>query len=304
MLAKEEELNKVTLTPDSVSNRMKPHQVYPDTSYDRVESYDLGNGLWHHAYYSSGEPNEYRSVHHSLSNSENPLHSGFVTSSAGLVPGNYQKHLGGFTNNPWEDAEPVIIHGETTSVGPKGSGTMFYRNMAKIHGRMASDSSTSPAADAVWRKMVNDPEFRGQLGPEKGQRHWVEHKGPKPVPTKVIEGDGRYLEAQIETPVNPYRTEIHKFADKNGIGVLEAHTYHGDQLVGNQTLYMDHQKKTLHTAGPYYRSRGILQGSHIDFNHSGTGVGGVGLKNAERETGYKYMGDVPTEMADKFARKP
>ncbi|NDD54382.1 diguanylate cyclase, partial [bacterium] len=29
-LAKEEELNKVTLTPDSVSNRMKPHQVYPD----------------------------------------------------------------------------------------------------------------------------------------------------------------------------------------------------------------------------------------------------------------------------------
>lgn len=303
-LSKTEELNKVSLTPDSVSRRMTPHQIWGSDSFDRVESYDLGNGLWHHVYYQSGDPDKYRSVFHSLSNSENPLHKGFVTSSAGLVPGNYEDHLGGFTNNPWKDAESVAIHGETTSVGPKGSGTIFYRNMAKIHGRMASDSSTSPAADGVWKKLVNDPEFHGQLGPEKGQLHWVEHKGPKPVPTKVIEGDGRPLKAQIETPVNPYRTEIHKFADKNGVGRLEAHTYHGDKQIGVQGFYMNHQNKTLHQAGPYYTSRGNLLGSHIDYDHQDTGAGGVGRKTAERETGYKYAGDLPSEMADKLMAKP
>lgn len=299
------DLEKVSLTPERVANRMTPHQVHGTEAFDRVESYSLGNGLWHHVYYEEANPGAtWSKVHHSLSSNENPLVPGHATAAAGVVPSNYTDWYGaGFNNNPWNDSKPAIVHGETASRGPKGSGTLLYRNMLKIHGRMISDSGVSAGANGVWAKIHADPEFAGGTGHNEGDRHWAEYKGARPVPTKVIEGDGRPLQAQVEAPANPYRPEVRKFPDKGGYGYVEARVHHGDRQVSVQGLYLDHQKKTLHTAAPYYSYQGLL-GTHADFDHRDKGAVGVGLKAAERETGYRYAGDTPQEMAESIVGKP
>lgn len=301
LLAKTEELEKVAPTSESVANRMTPHQVSGYEVFDKVDSYKLPNGMFHHVYYKESSNPRYRSVHHSISNYDDPRLDGIATSSSSLYPSNVTKEelLGGFNNSPWKDERPMVVHGETASRGPKGTGTILYQEMAKVHGRMASDSSTSAGANGVWNKVLQSPDFKGSLGPGTGDRHYVEYTGPKPTPYRSIKGDGRSIEHQIKNPEPGYTFNVKPYQLKNGLpnmGYMEAEILHNGNKVGYRGLHLDHETKKLHTVGPYYAQRGVAGGSYTDFGHDE--ARGMATKAIENATGYKYAGDLPSEKAD------
>jgi GNAT superfamily N-acetyltransferase len=289
-------LEKVSLTPDSTASRMRPHEPRGSETFERVETYDAGvnpydkkSPMFHHVYYHEpyGTGSGYRSVMHVLSNDPKPLGGVWASSASGL--NDVQKyradsyHNGKHNNLPWQDGQ-FVQHGETASSPPgAGLGTLLYTNMAKIHGRMASDSGTSKGANAVWEKLVKDPQFKGQLGYEPGNLHWVEHNGPKPTPISVIEGDGRPLNAQLSEPVNPYSTEIRPFEN-----YMEVHVNHkSGKDAGVIGLYVDHKNKKLVSKPPH---RGGL--NHFPFEHADKGARGVAIKAASKATGYPYAGEI------------
>lgn len=293
-------LGKVSLTSEATANRMTPHQPYGSEVYDRVETYQLPNGHFHHVFYKAPYEAGGQSVMHSLSTSQNPLHEGYATSASGLDA----SHRAGewpansFLNNPWKDNHPVVVHGETASRGPKGSGTLLYQSMLRVHGRMASDSGTSAGANGVWEKLARDPQFKVSLGYEKGHRHWAEYQGSKPNPVSVIEGDGRSIEDMIKQPIHPYEVKVQNFKLNNGGDYIEARAHHKEtgQSVGYSGYHVDHINKKLYTVGPYHASRGVAGGSHFDWDHKS--AHGVCHKQAQKLTGYKYGGDLPSEIAD------
>jgi 8-oxo-dGTP pyrophosphatase MutT (NUDIX family) len=299
---KKSELEKTSLTPESTANIMRPHQASGWESFDRIETYEPKPGVYHHVYYKDGS-DKYRSVLHSLSYSTNPLHEGFATSASGLQPsGDKNAWFGKFDNNPWGegDSTPVIVHGETASHGPKGSGTLLYEQMLKIHGRMASDYSTSVGANKVWEKIVSNPEFKGKLGYDQHHRHWAEYNGPKLKPISVIEGDGRSLEQLITEPKHNYKFDIKQYPDD----YTEAKIKLGDEDVGYLGLHLDHEKKQLYSLPPYFATKGLSGGSYARFQHQDKGVIGLARKQLENHFGYKYAGDLPSEIAEaKLAAK-
>lgn len=292
------ELIKVFRTSDRVAANMRPHQAYDREAYDKVETYDFGDGYFHHVYYQ--EPmGDYQSVLHSISTSSDPRTEGEATSASGIhtVAG-----IGRFENSPWKEGH-AVVHGETTSRGPRGLGIALYSQMAQIHGRMVSDSSTSTHADRAWARLMLDPRFTGGMGPDRDHRHWVESRLPeKPKPIRVIHGDGRSLKDLIAQPESPYHTELKEFTTdvekRHGLRYFEAHTFpKGDnQRVGISGLYLDVANKTLHKLSPYHLSNGFGLGSHYEFQHQQSIP--FGIKSAGKQLGARFVGDLDSKLAD------
>lgn len=303
-LGKAEQLEKVSLTPEATAQRMHPHEPQHSLDYERVETYPAGDGRFQHVFYQRPDSSGYQSVMHTLSTSDNPLHGFQASSASGLHPANQiDWPANSFLNNPWQDSQPVVVHGETASRGPKGTGTLMYQNMAKIHGRMASDTGTSVGANGVWEKLAKDPQFKSGLGYPQGHRHWAEYAGPKPTPIRVIHGDGRRFETIVKEPENPYSAAITHFKLKNGGDYLESRVNHkaaGD--VGVLGLHLDHANKRLYGTGPYWANKGVASANHFQHNHSWD-ASGVARMAAEKAIGYKYAGDLPTEIAEQHVRK-
>ncbi|WNM70333.1 NUDIX hydrolase [Myxococcus phage Mx1] len=300
---KSEDLDKVSLTPESTARRMTPHRPQGSTAYDRVETYDAGNGLFHHVFYDEPTNDSYQSVMHTLSDSSHPLDHAFASSASGLitVPTIGEFPRDSFQNNPWQDGH-AIVHGETASQGPKGSGTILYQNMLRVHGRMVSDESTSVGANGVWEKIAKNPEFKSSLGYDKGHRHWAQYDGPKPTPISVIHGDGRSLEQMLAQPESPYKFEIRNFKLDNGGDYVEAEARHNTSgRVGSAGFHLDHANKKFYTVSPYWTQRGLTGGSYFDWGHRE--AAGPARKAVATHTGYTYGGDLPSEIAESHLKK-
>lgn len=295
-LKSEGDLEKVTLTSERVARQMQPHQAHPRESYDKVESYKLPGGLFHHVYYGEPYQNGYTSVLHAISANDDPTMASSTTSASGITPIEDLKRDSA-ENLPWDDGH-AVVHGETVSRGPKGMGTLLYSEMAKVHGRMVSDFSTSIGANAVWAKLMKDPQFKGALGHgEDNHRHWVEYSGAKPQPYRVIEGDGRSLEEQFKNPKTPYKARVKFFDLKSPKDYLEVYVDHDqDGPVGSSGLLIDHATQQIHTLSPYWRMKqaGAPGHSYYDFKHSEAAR--FATKEAAKATGYRYAGDAPDEL--------
>lgn len=261
---KSEPLTKMTYpTSDATANRMRPHQARGYDSYARVDSYKLPNGYFHHQYHGWPISDDYHPVLDAISTSDNPLREADATSSNGVssVARRFDDpyYAGKQNNMPWKEGMVTQV-GESASHGPKGLGTILYEQMAKTHGRLMSDWGTSKGADGVWRKLTQNPEFKGQLGPEEGNVHWVEHQGLKPEPYRSIIGDGRSLENQVREPVSPYSVKIKQFPGD----YFEAHVHHKDkpdERVGTLGMQADR------AAGHLYP--GAV--SNFDYDHRDAG---------------------------------
>lgn len=285
VIRKKEELEKVSLTSEDTARRMTPHLPY-NTDYDRVETYDAGNGLFQHVFYENKIGPNYRPVMHVLTDSPQPFRGNTLASSAsGLQSRNEVKG----TNLPWGEGD-IIQHGETASQAPRhGYGTQLYTNMAKIHGRMVSDTSTSAGANGVWEKLARNPDFKTGLGYGPGELHWTEHHGPKPDPIHVYEGDGRPIEDIIREPKSPYHTKLNWFSLKSPNDYVEAEVSHGGNKVGTRAMHVDHAAKRV-----YQQSRHTGGINHFDYGHPG--ASGIASHAIQQATGYTFGGDTPQEL--------
>lgn len=292
-------LTKVSLTPESTARGMRMHEPVDWSSYDRIETYPLketfrDRPMWHHVFYDNRTSLGYQSVMHTLSDSEHPTHGLLYASSASGV--HSVAHQDEWSKNrtqnlPWKDGT-FVQHGETNSAAPgKGWGLILYREMAKVHGRMASDSHTSVGANMVWAKLLKDPQIRGLMSDKRGEVHHAEYTGPKPIPSKVIEGDGRTLKSILEQPEHPYRFEQQMFSLKSPNDYMEITGYHkgtGENL-GVRGLHLDHANKRIHQQ-PTFRG-----GTNHFFHPHHREAGAVALHQVMKQTGYHFAGDLPTD---------
>lgn len=299
-------LKKTTRTSDMVSRFMRPHQFNHEwENFHKIETYNPEPGVYHHVYYKDEPGGNYTSVLHSLSNNEDPAIEGYITSASGLhdpsVPDNF---LGGFHNLPehWKSGAHPIVQGEVASVGPRGSGTLLYREMAKVHGRMASDSSTSEPADRVWEKILGLSGFSGQIGLGKGNRHWVEYSGPKPKPINTIISDGRTL-MQMKANLNHgYTHEFVHYNLKSPNDYVEIRTKKNGQHFHTSAYHLDHKNKRIHSTSSYHLMRGLPGLNNRSFGDAGQ-ASATGLKSLENHLGYRYAGDAPDKILANFIKK-
>jgi hypothetical protein len=298
-------LEKVSLTPESTATRMRPHEPSEWEGYDRVETYPAGAGpdgrpMWQHVFYDRKNGPHYQSIMHVLSDRDHPLDGTLYASAAsGIHDVADPDPYGRATNLPWQSGT-YAKQGEVASAVPgAGYGGILYRNMARIHGRLASDNSTSAGADALWKKLVADPEFRGALSPagDSGQVHWLEYPGQKPQPSRVWEGDGRALGKLVREPAPPYQFEAKKFSIKSPDDYMEVRATHPDSgSVGVRGLHLDHANKRIYQQESF---RGGV--NHFDYSHPDAGP--MALKHAEKLTGYTFAGSLPWDHPSEIGRR-
>lgn len=217
-------------TNEDVAARMYPHTPHLHEGMQRVETYNLpdtldmsvykginphlyslhGKPLYHHVYHKWDTNTGYRSYLHALSLSPDPFDDVQIIGSSAMGTRPAASFWGDdwdksrAANIPWKDGE-VPMAGETAFqpvFARKGAGTTLYRRMLQYHGRLASDSSTSAAADNLWNRVLRTPDVRGQLGPGKGNVHWAEwHGAPNPQQSAVMEMNGKsYAQMKKKEP--------------------------------------------------------------------------------------------------------
>lgn len=111
-----------------------------------VSSPASGNELFHHIIKTNN------TTHHKLSLSPDPEDRGV----AGLMVEHY-KDFPDWRGTPTAKLSYV----ENTGFG---LGYQLYKEALKHHGKLQSDSMTSPSANRTWEKLVSDPEVQGEMG--------------------------------------------------------------------------------------------------------------------------------------------
>ena len=272
---KSEVLDKVTLTPESTASRMSMHLPSDHEAFDRVDTYDAGDGLYHHVYWKN-RGSGFKGHLDVLTDSPNPAdyHRATASSSMWTAPWNYDS-MSRRGNLPWKDGEVTTVGEAVSKV--KGHGTKLYSSMARVHRRLASDSSTSVGANALWEKLVKLPEFAGSTGYGDGDVHFIEHTGQPTRPISSIDGDGRNLKRLLANPVSPFSSSIRTFPDN----YMEVEVNHRDKgRSGITSFFVDHQNKTLH--------RGLVHNfNNWDDDHQGAAT--TALKAAKSATGYEQV---------------
>lgn len=212
VMKSENNLLKVSRTPEEMSAGMTPHKPSHYEAYDTIETFPVGemgwmNGrkgmLYHHVYKKPATKNGYVSYLHVISVDPNPLNETGIISSSTMGTESVQRFLADpfpapkdKVNIPWKDGEVASI-GETATDVPaqnRGLATLLYLDALKYHGRLMSDTLTSEGADKVWDKILKHPEVNGCHGHgDPFHRHWAEWKGDKSVPSNVIQMGGKSI---------------------------------------------------------------------------------------------------------------
>lgn len=187
-------MKKVSLNPEESASRMTMTKPFFPQVYDRVHSYRTPEGFYHHVYDQRLGP-EFLSQLHVISLHPSPLMETGMLASA-TTDKNPDRH-DSFVNNPWGDSDFSHVSTIVSKYPRRGWGSLLYRSMGRLSHRLVSDSSSSAGDSSVWKKLVTDPEFRGEMGhpDDHGMtRHWAEHRGTPPQPYLEFSPKARALD--------------------------------------------------------------------------------------------------------------
>lgn len=207
------ELQKAPIISDQPS-MSRPHMPWLAEAMDHVKTFDAGTfdidpndtnvghmagkPLYHHVFKKPDyehKPGK-ASFIHALSFNKDPWGDDRVPISASVSGGSTKASDASWApGTPWKEKESYAQMGEVIA-GPgwrsRGLGEKLYNAILKYHGKIASDTSVSPAAHKVWGKVVNQPGVKGKLGP-KGVKdvNWAETREKYQDPISTVEYGGQ-----------------------------------------------------------------------------------------------------------------
>lgn len=166
------------------------HQPVGQTHLENLintKQIQIGDESLYHHVFSGGR----YGLRHVLSYSRDPKHSGVINA-----------HLQDFGS----DDPPQVI---ATAVHPdhqgKGFGHALYNAMLQYHGSLESGSQTSPAANAIWKKLATNPAYKVILGPTDSD---TPHYAKKLAKAKIIDMKTKQVQADLPFKRTPRETRV------------------------------------------------------------------------------------------------